>query len=126
MPNEAEFLTAQADAAKARLQVAARGLRDGLLAPVDIRAFVRNRPWWSVGSAALGGFLCGIVGGRRRQESKLDRPEPSAPKVPGMLAVISQRIRRVATSAIGTLILAQFQTPAAPEQTPSSSSDEAA
>ncbi len=121
MPSEAEFLTAQADAAKARLQLTARALRNGLLAPLDIRPFVRNRPWWSVGGAALGGLLVGIVGGRRRQSQPA---RPGAPdRVPGLLAVVTQRIRRVMSSALTTLILAQFQAAATPVPQPSSSSD---
>ena len=107
MESEAEFLTRQANLIKARLRQSARALGDDLVAPFGIRPFIERRPWWSVGGAAVGGFLCG-VGLRRRRQAKLhQRPG----KVAKVVSIANRRIGRLVKGLLSGLVAAGLRGP---------------
>jgi hypothetical protein len=106
MPSEAEYLAYQAKAAKTRLRQTARMLADEVLAPLSIRPCVARRPWWSLGGAAVTGFVVGL-GLRRRGRST--GASPAAGKVHELLAAVNRRVRRVLGSALGAVFVASLR-----------------
>ena len=57
MLTEERFLEQQAARARARLRLTIGTWREETVAALDLRAAIRRRPWWSLGGAALGGFV---------------------------------------------------------------------
>jgi hypothetical protein len=115
MPSEAEYLANQAKGAKARLRQTARTLADEILAPLSIRPCVARRPWWSLGGAAVTGFVVGL-GLRRR--GRTTGASAAGGKVHELLAAVNRRVRRVLGSALGAVFVASLRggapAPAAP------------
>ena len=104
MPTEAEFLAQQARNAKLRFVQGARGLGEDLTAPLQLRPWIRSRPWWSLGGATALGFVASFgFGGRRhgRAASAAGDAEPprAAGKTQELLASLGLRARRILTNS---------------------------
>ena len=116
MMTEAEYLSLQAARAKARLQLAANTMVTEIVEPLQIRPFIQRRPWLSVGGAALAGFVSAMGLSRRPRTTGPAKP---AGKVHEMISMVNQRLRRLATSALGALLVANLRGPSPPAATPS-------
>ena len=60
MMTESEFLSLQAERAKANFKRTLHLLSEDLMAPVDVRGMVRRRPYWSLLGATASGFVTGF------------------------------------------------------------------
>jgi hypothetical protein len=126
MPSEAEFLAQQSRNAKLRFVQGARGLGEDLAAPLQLRPWIRSRPWWSLGGATALGFVASFgFGGRRHRHAASapgDAGPPPAPsKTHELLASLGLRARRILTSALGAALVTGwrgFLAPAASVATP--------
>ena len=126
MPTEAEFLAQQARNARQRVVQGARGLGEDLTAPLQLRPWIRSRPWWSLGGATALGFVASFgLGGRRHSRAASATGDTEPPRAAGktqeLLASLGLRARRILTSALGAALVSGwrgFLAPAAPVATP--------
>jgi hypothetical protein len=113
MTTEAEFLDQQAERAKARLRRHIELLGEDLLAPVDVRTFVRRRPFWSIGGAAIGGAISGVVAKlllRRKQKTgSATRQAASGANGTSWARALRQRAGRFARTALSSFLVAQLR-----------------
>ena len=108
MSPEGEYLQQQVARTRARFRQTARTLADECLAPLEIRPFIRRRPWWSLGSVALGGFVSGLAlggGGRRRAGAGHGRGRVRAV----LAAIAGPRARRVLRSVLSAAVVANLR-----------------
>lgn len=106
MPSEADFLRLQGARARARLRLSARTLADELLAPLQLRPFVRRRPWWSVGGATAAGFLTGMRLGRRGDRSATGSTKG---RLHSGLASVGNGLRSLLRTAMGAMVMASLR-----------------
>lgn len=110
MPTEAEFLAQQARNARQRFVQGVRGLGEDLTAPLQLRPWIRSRPWWSLGGATALGFVASFgIGGRRRSHAAVAAgdagPPPAPSKTHELLTSLGLRARRILTSALGAALV---------------------
>ncbi len=106
MSRESDYLDLQAKNAKAGLRRTARALSDELLEPLRIRPFIRSRPWWSLGGAAVAGFVSGARSGRPGAKPAV---APGVGVLSGLFAGVDQRVRRVLRSIFGAVLVANMR-----------------
>lgn len=116
MMTESEFLSLQAERAKANFKRTLHLLSEDLMAPVDVRGMIQRRPFWSLVGATASGFLAGVGLGtlRRKHKAKAaengsaDKP-PAAKDVTGLLADLQRRLRRLVRMTLGTIVIANLR-----------------
>jgi hypothetical protein len=104
MPSEAEYLAVQATRAKARMRESVTRLVDEVLAPLNVRPFIRRRPWWCLGGSVLGGYLFG-----RSLRRRPGHMATGSGKIRDMVAGVSRRVRHAIRSALGAMALASLR-----------------
>jgi hypothetical protein len=102
---EADYLKLQATRSLARLRQTARTLGEEILAPLEIRPLIRRRPWWSLGSAAIAGFVSARV--LRRHGRKVGSGRAGG-GLRDLLASANRHARRILGSALGALVVANL------------------
>lgn len=120
MPSESEFLNLQIESAKAHFRQTARSLGEELLEPLQLRPLIRRRPWWSLGGAAVVGFVAGLRSGRRAPKSgalPTGGTISHISHISHIVATVNQRVRRVLGSALGAMVVANLRG-AAPAASP--------
>lgn len=115
MTPEAEFLALRAEQAKLRMRRTTSEMVDGVLTPLEVRPVVRRHPWASLGVGLLGGLLTGL-GLRRVRTAKAGKAAflataKAQPKgsVGRLLGAAVHRARRMVTSALGAVVVANLR-----------------
>lgn len=104
MTPEAEFVKLRARQARQRLRSATVELVDGVLGPFEVRPFVRERPWSSLGFGLVGGFLTGMALRRGARRGRNERAGLGR-----RLATMVNRARRLVTGAFGAIVAANLR-----------------
>lgn len=113
MMTESEFLSLQAERAKANFKRTLHLLSEDLMAPVDVRGMVQRRPFLSLAGATVSGFVAGLglAGLRRKRNAKAGENGSSGkPKdVTGLFADLQRRLYRLARMTLGTIVVANLR-----------------